>query len=127
MLFYFVLFSNSGKRKKSESAMQPVAWMFSSFLSQSSSSSIQTQKAIQQQGWERRGREGSPLPSLHVSHCSSLVNVFPTPHLQPRCTSSSCWFHDLHHIILSSSAPHIYNFVLFFNFSQTVVAIRLSL
>lgn len=69
MLFCFVLFSNSGKRKKSESAMQPAAWMFSSFLSQPSSSSIQTQKAIQQQGWEHRGREGVTSP---ISPCISL-------------------------------------------------------
>lgn len=72
MLFCCVLFSNSGKRekkKKSESAMQPAAWMFASFLSRSSSSSIQTQKAIQHQGWEHRGREEVTSP---ISPCISL-------------------------------------------------------
>lgn len=128
MLFCFVLFSNSEKRKKSESAMQPAAWMFSSFLSQSSSSSIQTQKAIQQQGWEHWAREG--VTSSHLSmylivhHLSMYFPHTISSHWVPR---PGCQCHDLHDIILSFSTPYIYNFVLFFNFSQTVVAMRLSL
>lgn len=34
-------------------------------------------------GGSTEGGKESPLPSLHVSHCSSLVSVFPTHHLQP--------------------------------------------
>ena len=64
--------------------MQPTAWMFSSFHSQSSSGSIQTQKAIQQQGWEAEGGKGH-LSYLCMELIVHLLSVyFPHPTSSPR-------------------------------------------
>ena len=69
----------------------------------------------------------------HVSHLSMYLIVHHLSVYFPHTISShsaphpDCRFHDLYDIILSPSIPYIYSLVLFFNFSQTVVAIRLSL
>lgn len=130
MLFCFVLFSNSGKRKKkkNQSAMQPAAWMFSSFLSQ-----VFLALYTGPKGYSAAG-VGAPREGRGHLSCLSMYLIVPylsmyfphtiSGHSEPH---PGGWFHDLHDIILSSSTPGIYTFVFFFTFSQTVVARRPSL
>lgn len=128
MLFCFVLFSNSGKRKKKKSechaagSMDVLILSFSVFLKLYTGPKGYSAAGV---GAPREGRG-------HLSHLSMYLIV---PHLSmyfPHTISGHSaphpggWFHDLHDIILFSSAPHIYTFVFFFTFSQTVVAIRPS-
>lgn len=124
--FVLFCFQTVEREKKSESAMQPAARMFSSFLSQPSSALYKPKRLFSSRvGAPREGRG-------HLSHLSMYLIVRYLSVYFPHTISSHCAPHpgrrlpDPHNIVLSSSAPHIYNLDLFFNFSQTVVAIRLS-
>lgn len=77
-------------------------------------------------GAPREGRGHLPHLSMYliVHHLSVYFPHTISSHSAPH---PDCRFRDLYDIILSSSIPHIYSLVLFFNFSQTVIAIRLSL
>lgn len=127
MLSRFVLFSNSGKRKKSEchatGSMDVLLFSFTVFLKLYTGPKGYSATGVRALR-ERRG---------HLSHLSMYLIVLPLSVYFPHTISShsaphpGCCFHDPHSIILSPSAPHIYAFVFFFNFSQTVVAISPSL
>lgn len=118
MLFCFVLFSNSGKRKKSEShaagSMDVLIFSFSVSLKFYTNLKGYSAAGV---GAPREGRG-------HLSHLSMYLIVHHLSMYFPHTISShcvphpGCWFHDLHDISLSSSTPHIYNFVLFFIFPR---------
>ena len=128
--FVLFCFQTVGGEKKNQRVPRSRSWRHecSHPFFHSLPRAIQTQKAIQQQGWEHRGREGvtspiSPCISLFIT-CQCISHTPPPATLAPH---PDCRFHDLYDIILSPSSPYIYSLVLFFNFSQTVIAIRLSL
>lgn len=131
MLFCFVLFSNSGRRKKKirerhAAAAGSTNVLILSFI-------VFFQLYTNPKGYSVAG-VGAPREGRgHLSRLSMYLIVHHLSVYFPHTISShsaphpDCRFHDLYDIILSSSIPHIDSLVLFFNFSQTVIAIRLSL
>lgn len=116
MLFCFVLFSNSGKRKKKKirvpcSRQHGCSHLFFLSLPQAL---YRPKRLFSSRGGSAEGGKGSPLPSLHVSHCSSLVNVFPTHHLRPlRASSRRLVPWPPRHYSLFLHSPHLHFCFLF--------------
>lgn len=130
MLFCFVLFSNSGRRKKNQRVPRSRSRRHecSHPFFHSLPPALYKPKRLfsSRVGAPREGRGHLPHLSMYliVHHLSVYFPHTISSHSAPH---PDCRFRDLYDIILSSSIPHIYSLVLFFNFSQTVIAIRLSL
>lgn len=126
VLFCFV-FKQQKEKKKSESAMQPVAWMFSSFLSSLPQALYKPKRLFSSRAGSTEGGKG------HLSQLSMYLIVyhlsvyFPHPissHGAPPPAAGSMTFTTLFSLPLLPTSTILFCFL---NFSQTVVAIRLSL
>lgn len=127
MLSRFVLFSNSGKRKKIRVPCNRQHGCSSLFFHSLPQALYRPKRLFSSRGESTEGEKG------HLSHLSMYLIVprlsvyFPHTISSHSAPHPGCRFRDLPSIIPSPTTPHIYAFVFCFNFSQTVVVSRPSL